>query len=113
MTEQEEKREGKKVLACKCNFGTIIQDLWQGKIPLFKAYWLYYFAVVLGLTMIGNLLSFLGSITGLLGIIWAGFMVKPIWLAADAYQGSKHWALAAKISAVFIGLGVIGDFLAF
>ena len=44
-------------------------------------------------------------------IIWAGFMVKPIWLAADKYAGEKLWATLAKIAAIVIGLSVLADLL--
>ena len=102
-----------KAAAGKVDFNTTIQSLWQGKVPLAQAFWIYYFAIVLALTVFGSILGPLARITGILGIVWAGFMVKPIWLAADAYQGPKHWAVLAKIAAVLVGIGVVLDVLAF
>lgn len=99
--------------SCACDFGTLLQNLWKGRVPLFKVFWIYYFSIILGLGMIGAGLSFLDSIASLLAVIWAGFMVKPIWVAADLYEGPVHWALAAKAASVLIALGAIGDFLVF
>lgn len=107
------RQNGKKASACQCNFNATIQALWNGKIPLMKVFWIYYFAVILGLAMMGKSLSFLDSVPDLLGMIWAGFMVKPIWVSADHYKGPQHWALGAKAASVLIGLGVIGNFLVF
>lgn len=89
----------------------IIQQLWNGQVPLFQTFWLYYFAVIAVLHILAGVLGFMAPILILLKIIWAGFMIKPIWLAADKYAGEKIWATLAKIFAILIGLGVLSDLL--
>lgn len=89
----------------------IIQQLWLGQVPLFQTFWIYYFAVIAVLHILAGVLGFMGPILVLMKIIWAGFMVKPIWLAADKYAGEKLWATLAKIAAIVIGIGVLADLL--
>ncbi|PJB69025.1 MAG: hypothetical protein CO093_11650 [Alphaproteobacteria bacterium CG_4_9_14_3_um_filter_47_13] len=95
----------------KFDFNTMIQSLWNGKLPLQQVFWIYYFAIILGLSVLGSVLTPLAIIFGLFKIVWAGFMVKPIWVAADLYKGPQHWALAAKAAAIVIGLAVVGSLL--
>ena len=111
---QESNSEGKKKGGKgSFDFGSTIFDLWNGNLPLFQVFWLYYFAAVVAMTFAGNVLAFLAPVLGVLKVIWAGFMVKPIWLAADNYKDNKNYALLAKIAAVLIGVAVLGDLLAF
>jgi|JI10StandDraft_1071094.scaffolds.fasta_scaffold06589_7 hypothetical protein len=79
-----------------------MQELWNGKIPLFQAFWIYYFSVVLALNLMAASLGFLGNIIAVFAIGWSAFMVKPIWVAADKYAGPKHWSLLAKVAALLI-----------
>jgi|GEM_PF-1593232 len=82
--------------------------LWNGEVPLAQTFWIYYFISIFVMKVIGNAVGGpIGMIFGLLAIGWAGFMVMPILSAAEKYTGAKHWALAAKIAAVLIGLGVL------
>ncbi len=90
---------------------TKIKELWSGSIPLFETFWIYYFAVVIVLQIVGQAFGFLGMILSLAALAWAAFMVKPIWLAADKYAGPKHWATISKIVAILIVLGVISSLL--
>ena len=90
---------------------TKIKELWSGSIPLFETFWIYYFAVVVVLQIVGQAFGVLGMILSLAALAWAGFMVKPIWLAADKYAGPKHWAALAKIVAILIVIGVISSLL--
>lgn len=94
----------------KFDFNTMLQQLWNGSIPLMKTFWLYYFAVIFALKVASGIPG-LGSMFILLQLVWAGFMVKPIWVAADKYKGPAHWALLAKAAAILIGLAVVGDLL--
>lgn len=110
---EENKQEQSAKPAKKFDFNVMIFELWNGKLPLLKVFWLYYFAVIFVLTALGNMLGALATVIGLFKIIWAGFMVKPIWVASDNYKGPQHWAMLAKVAAVLIGLAVIGDILAF
>ena len=41
--------------------------------------------------------------------IWAGFMIKPVFMAAGKYDGGDHRVIAAKVAVVLIGLGVLAD----
>ena len=90
---------------------TKIKELWSGSIPLFETFWIYYFAVVVVLQIVGQAFGVLGMVLSLAALAWAGFMVKPIWLAADKYAGPKHWAALAKIVAILIVIGVISSLL--
>lgn len=95
----------------KFDFNTTIQALWNGEVPLVETFWLYYFLAVFAFSVLGGMLAFLAPLFGLLKIVWAGFMIKPIWLAADKYKGPEYWVWAAKIAAVLIGIGVVLDLL--
>lgn len=86
---------------------TKIRELWSGSIPLFETFWIYYFAVVVVLQILGQAFGILGFVLSLAALAWAGFMVKPIWLAADKYAGPKHWAAIAKIMAILIVISII------
>ena len=83
----------------------ILKQLWEGNVPLVHTFWLYYFVGILVLRIIAGAI---GPIAGIVIVGWAGFMVLPIWRAADKYQGNNLFALAAKIAAVVIALGVLG-----
>ena len=88
-------------------------SLWHGEVPLFQTFWIYYVAGVFALALLSAIIDPLSIVFNLLAIAWAGFMVKPIIEAAKKYETEnpeeKHWALAAKIAAVLIALGVLGD----
>ena len=85
------------------DFNTTIQQLWNGGIPLVQTFWFYYFGVIFVLHFLAKVIP--GFFV--LELVWAGFMVKPIFVAAEAYKGPSHWALLAKIAAVLIGLSVV------
>ena len=87
-----------------------IKALWAGDVPLFETFWIYYFAAVIVLQVVGSALGILGILFFLIALGWAGFMVRPIWLAADKYAGPKHWAMLAKIMAILIVIGVVSAF---
>jgi len=95
------------------DFNTMIYNLWNGKLPLMQVFWLYYFAAVVVMTALGSIIGFLATVFGLMKMVWAGFMVKPIWVAAEQYKGPQHWALLAKVAAVLIAIAAVGDFFAF
>lgn len=88
---------------------TKVKALWAGEVPLLETFWIYYFAGVTGLVILSAAFGALGIIFYIAALGWAGFMVKPIWLAADKYPGPKHWALISKVMAVLIGLGVFAS----
>lgn len=84
-----------------------LKSLWEGQVPLARTFWQYYFIAVVVLGLIGQYLT----LVGFAGVLWAGFMVMPIWRAADKYSGKPLYALLAKVAAVLIGLGVLGSLL--
>ncbi|MFN3828208.1 MAG: hypothetical protein ACK4NR_11365 [Micavibrio sp.] len=87
---------------------TKTKSLWNGGEPLFMTFWVYGFAICAGFSIIAEPFGALGRLINLIGLGWSAFMVKPIWLAADKYEGPQHWAVAAKIAAIVIALGVLG-----
>ncbi len=86
-----------------------LTSLWAGNVPLFETFWIYYFAVMVVLAILGSSLPGIGALLFFVQVGWAGFMIKPIWLAAGKYAGPGHWAMLAKIVTIFIALGVIGN----
>lgn len=100
-----------KALLTKDGFKAKLQQLWNGDVPLKETFWLYYFAVMVILMVLGDITGIIGFIFGLASLVWAGFMVKPIIAAADKYEGDKNIALLAKVVAILIGLGVLGSLL--
>ncbi|MCM2343252.1 MAG: hypothetical protein NDJ24_01680 [Alphaproteobacteria bacterium] len=95
----------------KAEAETRIRALWAGEVPLFHAFWIYGFAVIAGLAILAAPFDLLGSVINLIGLAWSLFMIKPIWLAADKYQGPQHWAIAAKIAVVLGGLSTLATLL--
>ena len=83
-----------------------LTKLWNGEVPLAHTFWLYY---VVGVIVLRVLAGVVGSVMGIVIVGWAGFMVLPIWRAADKYEGNNLFALLAKIAAVLIALGVLGS----
>jgi hypothetical protein len=51
----------------------------------------------------------IGVLVNIVMLFWAGFMVRPIWVAADGYKGERIWATAAKICSVVISVFVAGQ----
>ncbi len=89
----------------------IANDLIKGKYRLIEVFWLYYFVPILVLGIIGGVLGGLLSVLfNLASLLWAGFMVIPIWKSADNYGGNTIFAVLAKIAAVLIGLNIVLSF---
>lgn len=82
-----------------------LKALWNGDIPLAQTFWLYYIVAIIVLRLLAG---FIGPLMVLAILGWAGFMVLPIWRAADKYSGNVLFALLAKAAAVLIALGVLG-----
>ena len=101
MTEEDKVRPAREPF----NFSAKINELWTGKMPLFQGFWMYYFSALVVLKVLGDVSGFFSAIFGIMELVWAGFMVKPIFIAADQYKGDKSVALAAK--AAVIGLGLL------
>ena len=91
--------------------GEMARDLIKGKYRLIEVFWLYYFVPVLVLNTLGGATGGLFSVLlNLAALLWAGFMVIPIWKSADNYEGSAIFAVLAKVVAVLIGLKVVLSF---
>ena len=89
----------------------LAKNLWNGRLPLKQAFWLY--AVVYGLLV--NLLTsllFLGLLVNdvapvfLIATFFSPvpfnfFVAVAVWRSADLYQGSKKWADLARVVTVF------------
>lgn len=91
----------------------LIKKIWNGELPLFKVYWIYGVlgGLIIRLIVEGsyNLISLqyltVFSYTLITLILAYQLLLSVgIWRSANAYQGSKEWALLAKIAAV---LGLI------
>ena len=90
-----------------------LRQLWQGEIPLAQAFWLYYFLGIVLLNILSSVDGLIGLAFGLMTVTWAGFMIKPVFMAADRYKGEKHWVILAKIAAVIVLIEVILDLVSF
>jgi hypothetical protein len=91
---------------------TMLKELWAGKVPLFKCFWIYYFATVVVLNILAAITG--GPAAGLfeiLGLAWAGFMVMPVVRSAENYKGDPTWATLAKVAAVLIAIFVAAGIL--
>ena len=86
-----------------------LKTLWNGDVPLAQTFWQYYLIAVIVLGLVGKLTGM--AVVALLAAIWAAFMVMPIWRAAGKYTGKPLNALLAKIAAVIVGLGALGNLL--
>jgi len=94
------------------DFNQIVHELWNGKLPLFQVFWLYYFAVLFVLKVLGDMMGVLASVFALFELVWAIFMIKPVIIAANQYEGPKHWALGAKAIAILMSGFVLLDVVA-
>ncbi|MCB9990752.1 MAG: hypothetical protein H6867_05165 [Rhodospirillales bacterium] len=110
MSEDNQEQKPEAPAIGKMDFNTTIQMLWNGNIPLAHTFWIYYFCVIVGLKVVSGIPG-IGGAFYMLQLVWAGFMVKPIFVAADRYEGPSHWVLAAKAAAVIIGLWVLSALL--
>ena len=78
-----------------------LSRLWHGDMSLKETFWVYYFAPQIMLSALGHLL---GPFFGTLALLWAAYMVKPIFSSAGNYKGPKHWAILCQVFAVFMAI---------
>ena len=90
-----------------------LRQLWHGEIPLVETFWLYFFAGVVILSVLSSIDGLIGLAFELAMVVWAGFMAKPVFVAADRYKGERYWAILAKIAVVVILIEVILDLVSF
>lgn len=87
-----------------------MQQLWDGQVPLVTTFWLYYFVAVAALNILALAIGGpIGRVMLVFALLWAGFMVRPIWKAAEHYQGEPVLAVIAKVVAVLIGISVFAN----
>jgi hypothetical protein len=90
-----------------------MKALWKGHLPLARAFWehaVFYVAlanlcataVALG-ALAADLPAALAIAVFLLPVPYVVVAVVGVWRSADAYSGSQHWAMLARIAAVAWG----------
>jgi hypothetical protein len=94
----------------------ITKALWLGKLPLYIAFWWF---GILGTIALGFLFTLIFSAEDdpsiieifLVAIVSIGYQILisiGIWRSADAYQGDKGYAVAARLTVVlYAGFGMI------
>lgn len=100
-----------------------IATLWQGRVPLWKAYWLYavpggvcvnvlHHSVAAALFPARNAMaSLIILVAGLASLGYFVLMVVAVWRSAGRYRGFFLWPLLARIIVVlnilqFLGRGM-------
>ena len=85
-----------------------LHSLWNGEVPLFQAFWIYFFGGVFALGLTGALTG-AEDLFDFLALLWSCFMIRPVMLAADHHEGKDSFGLLAKIAVVLLTLGFLGD----
>lgn len=87
----------------------LVRDLWQGDVPLVKAYWLFGVLVGIGFAIVFGYIEYQSEglsegfgpafIIGLMlfYFVYVIFINISIWRSANKYRGSKRWAILAKV----------------
>lgn len=88
-----------------------LKILWGGDVPLAQTFWQYYFLTVIVLGFLGNAMGL--ALVSLLAVLWAGFMVMPIWRSSDKYQGLPLYRTLAKVAAILVAIGALSNLLNF
>lgn len=84
-----------------------IKEMQAGNLPLFKAFWLYYFTPIFVLQVVGAMFGVVGIVFSLAALAWAGYNIMPLWKIADKYTGPAHWTLLAKIFSALMILSIV------
>lgn len=83
-----------------------LQLIQSGDMGLQETFWVYFLAVFVVLSFAGALLGSFGQILSIASAGWVVFMVKPVFKAADKYQGVKAFGILAKVFVVFSAAAV-------
>jgi hypothetical protein len=87
----------------------LVRDLWQGDVPLVKAYWLFGVLVGIGFAIVFGYIEYQSEglsegfgpafIIGLMlfYFVYVIFRNISIWRSANKYRGPKRWAILAKM----------------
>jgi hypothetical protein len=82
----------------------LIAEIWDGKLPLVKVYWLYGVAVGAFFTILSLLIKDYPIALIVIAIALIPYQILVfvgIWRSADAYRDKKIWAILAKVHVVF------------
>ena len=91
-----------------------ITDLWLGKIPLPKTWWLlvifislYFYILHSKILYDGSLGFFIESLgfyifADILGVALSFFILASVWRSSEKYKTNKLWPILSKISAIGI-----------
>jgi len=91
-----------------------INDLWLGKIPLPKTYWILVIFILLYFYILHSKILWDGSVgfvieslgfyifADILGVVLSFFILASVWRAAEKYKTNKLWPILSKISAIGI-----------
>jgi hypothetical protein len=85
----------------------LIAEIWDGKLPLVKVYWLYGVAVGVFFAIFSLLIKDYPTALIVITVALIPYQILVfvgIWRSADAYRDKKIWAVLAKVHVV---LGVI------
>lgn len=84
-----------------------IKEMQAGNLPLYKAFWLYYWLPIFLLQVLGAVFGLVGIVFSLAALAWAGYNIMPLWKIADKYTGPAHWILLAKIFSALMALSIV------
>ena len=91
-----------------------ISDLWLGKIPLQKTWWLLVIFISLYFYILHSKILYDGSLgfvieslgfyifADILGVALSFFILASVWRSAEKYKTNKLWPILSKISAIGI-----------
>lgn len=88
----------------------LIAEIWDGKLPLVKVYWLYGVAVGAFFTILSLLIKDYPIALIVIAIALIPYQILVfvgIWRSADAYRDKKIWAILAKVHVVFGVIAVL------
>jgi len=100
-----------------------VRRFWLGQQTLPQAFWLFGFVGFFGFGLLvwglvrwplrqAGLLGLSFGVTALLMWSYCIFAWIGIWRSADAYQGARHWAWAAKGAVCLFALMMLRGFFA-
>ena len=89
-----------------------ISNLWLGKIPLLKTWWLLVIFISIYFFFIHYLIPYKGFLeieslgfymfADILGVVLSFFILASVWRSADKDKTNKLWPILSKISAIGI-----------
>lgn len=83
---------------------TQLQLISSGDLGLSETFWVYLVSISIVINFVG---LFSGPLYGTFAVAaagWSVFMVKPVFLAAQDYQGLQLWGILARVVAVLVAI---------